>query len=40
MAEAAYVYRENQHGKTVAQIRAGIERGDWQEIDLETLHID
>jgi len=40
MAEAAYVYRENQNGKTVAQIRAGIERGDWQEIDLETLHID
>ncbi len=40
MSEAAYVYRENKQGKTVAQIRAGIERGDWREIDLATIHLD
>lgn len=40
MSEAAYVYQQNHAGKTVAQIRAGIERGDWQEIDLQGLNSD
>jgi hypothetical protein len=37
MSEAAYVYQQKQAGKTTQQIRAGIERGDWQEIDLTGL---
>jgi hypothetical protein len=37
MREAVYTYRETKKGKTPAQIRAGIERGEWMNIDLETL---
>lgn len=40
MSEAAYVYQESKKGRTATQVRAGIERGDWQEIDLETIHMD
>ncbi len=36
MREAVYSYRETKKGKTAAQIRAGIERGEWQNIDLES----
>ena len=36
MREAVYTYRETQKGRTPAQIRAGVERGDWQNIDLES----
>jgi hypothetical protein len=32
--ELFYSYQERKKGKTVAQIRAGIERGDWSKIDL------
>jgi Protein of unknown function with PCYCGC motif len=35
MREAMYSYQETKKGKTPAQIRAGIERGDFQNIDLE-----
>ena len=37
MKEAVYSYRETQKGRTPAQIRAGIERGDFQTLDLEAL---
>ena len=34
MKEAVYAYEQTQKGQTPAQIRAGIERGDWQSLDL------
>jgi hypothetical protein len=37
MKEAAYTYRETRRGQSPAQIRAGIERGEWMNIDLEHL---
>ena len=37
MREAVYTYRETRRGKTPAQIRAGIERGEWMNIDLEKI---
>ena len=36
MREAVYSYQQTKRGKTPAQIRAGIERGDWQNVDLAT----
>ena len=36
MAELYYSYEMTKKGKTPAQIRAGIERGNWQRINLET----
>jgi hypothetical protein len=36
MREAVYSYQQTKKGKTPTQIRAGIERGEWQNIDLET----
>ncbi len=35
MKEAVYSYQETQKGRTPAQIRASIERGEWQTVDLE-----
>jgi hypothetical protein len=35
MQEAVYAYQQTQKGKTPTQIRAGIERGDWQDVKLE-----
>lgn len=35
MKEAIFAYNETKHGKTPAQIRAAIERGDWVKADLE-----
>jgi len=35
MKEAAYAYAQTKKGRTPAQIRAGIERGEWTSIDLE-----
>jgi hypothetical protein len=32
--EALYVYEQSHKGWTAAQIREGIERGDWQSVDL------
>ena len=34
MREAVYAYQQTKLGHTPAQIRAGIERGDWENIDL------
>jgi hypothetical protein len=34
MQEAVYAYEQTKKGKTPAQIRAGIERGEYQTIDL------
>jgi hypothetical protein len=39
MKEAAYTYGEWKRGKSAAQIRAGIERGEWMNIDLEKIHL-
>src|SRR5260370_25128537 len=35
MREAVYAYEPTQKGPTPAQIRAGIEPGEWQNVDLE-----
>jgi uncharacterized protein with PCYCGC motif len=32
--EGLYSYEQTRKGKTAAQIRDGIERGDWQQVDL------
>lgn len=37
MKEAFYTYKMHKKGKTAAQIRAGIMRGEWQDIDLEKV---
>ena len=37
MKEAAYAYRETKRGRTPAQIRAGIERGEFMTIDLDAV---
>ena len=36
MKEAMYAYRQTKSGKTPGQIRAGIEKGEWQAVDLST----
>jgi hypothetical protein len=35
MRETVYAYEQTKQGRTPAQIRAGIERGEWQNVDLE-----
>ncbi|MEI9977775.1 MAG: CYCXC family (seleno)protein [Edaphobacter sp.] len=35
MKEAVYAYQQTKLGRTPAQIRTGIEHGDWQTVDLE-----
>ena len=35
LKEAIYAYQQTQNHRTPAQIRAGIERGEWMNIDLE-----
>ena len=35
MKEAVYAYQQTQNHRTPAQIRAGIERGEWMNINLE-----
>jgi hypothetical protein len=35
MREAVYAYQQTKAGKTPTQIRKGIERGDWQDVNLE-----
>ncbi len=35
MREAVYAYQQTKKGRTAAQIRVGIERGEWQNVDLE-----
>jgi len=34
MKESFYAYEQTQKKKTAAQIRAGIERGEWQQVDI------
>jgi hypothetical protein len=36
MKELYYAYEQNKKGKTAAQIRAGIIKGDWKQINLNT----
>jgi hypothetical protein len=36
LKELYYSYQQSKSGKTAAQIRAGIEKGDWKLIDLES----
>ena len=35
MREAVYAYQQTKKGRTPAQIRTSIERGEWQAVDLE-----
>jgi hypothetical protein len=37
MKEGVYTYKQTKLGRSPAQIRAGIERGEWMNIDLEHL---
>jgi hypothetical protein len=39
MKETVYAYEQTKKGKTPAQIRAGIEKGDWIDVDLEKATI-
>lgn len=39
MKEAAYTYNETKKGRSPAQIRAGIERGEWELVDLDTIKL-
>lgn len=34
MREAIYSYEQSHKGKSAAEIRAGIERGEWQQVDM------
>jgi hypothetical protein len=36
MKEAVYAYQQTKKGQSPKQIRAGIERGEWQSVDLES----
>ena len=36
MREGVYAYQQTKLGKTPAQIRAGIERGEWENVDITT----
>jgi hypothetical protein len=36
MKEVYYSYQQNQNGKTASQIRAGIIKGEWKQIDLRS----
>jgi hypothetical protein len=37
MKEGVYTYQQTKLGRSAAQIRAGIERGEWMNIDLEKI---
>jgi hypothetical protein len=37
MKEGVYAYQQTKAGRTPAQIRAGIERGEWMNINLEAI---
>jgi Protein of unknown function with PCYCGC motif len=36
LKELYYTYQQNQKGKTATQIRAGIIKGEWKQVDLQT----
>ncbi len=40
MSETAFAWEQTKQGKTPAQIRAGIENGDWRAVDLRSIHMD
>lgn len=40
MKEVAYTYQQTQLGKTPAEIRAGIVKGEWNDVDLLAIHMD
>ena len=40
MKEAAFAYEQTKQGKTPSEIRAAIENGAWNAIDLRTVHMD
>ena len=40
MKEAAYTYQQTKLGKTPAEIRAGIIKGDWNDVDLTAIHME
>ena len=37
MQELYYSYQQHKKGKTAAQIRAGIIKGEWKQIDLQKV---
>lgn len=39
MKEGVYAYQQTRLGRSPAQIRAGIERGEWMNIDLKKVTI-
>ncbi len=39
MREAMYTYQQVQLGKSAAEIRAGIERGEWQNVDVQAAKL-
>ena len=39
MKEGVYAYQQTRQGRTPAQIRTGIEKGEWMNIDLETAKL-
>ena len=39
MKEGVYAYQQTQKGRTPAQIRARIEKGDWLSVDLESASL-
>jgi hypothetical protein len=40
MKELFYTYEQHKAGKTAAQIRAGIIRGEWEKVDLQAAASD
>lgn len=39
MRQAVYAYQQTQLGKTPSEIRAGIERGEWQDVDVQNAKL-
>ena len=39
MKEAVFAYQQTKAGRTPAQIRTAIEKGEWMNVDLEQAHI-
>ena len=39
MREAIYSYEQTHKGKTAAEIREGIERGEWQQVDMSKYQV-
>jgi predicted metal-binding membrane protein len=40
LKELYYSYQQHQKGKTATQIRAGIIKGEWKQIDLQSAAVD